>query len=569
MRKLLLKKFVMVFVALFAFTASAVAEDARLLSFGFYMEDNAGLTSDYVAEIPAFVAGTTSYEISIAIPANVDKSQLVARFTVNNGNTVSVDGTAQTSQVTKNDFEDPVDYTVSNSNKSQNIRYTINVVELSTKGWTEVATLDATALSGDEAFTGVYSGAVLVVNPKDNVPYVAYGARGVDNKLSVAKFEEGAWKQVGSALFSPVINGSHYDFDIANDGTPYVAFGDKEAASTKEDGKTDTDYSLSVMKFDGSVWSNVGNQGFFKSQATYVGLAAIESGLAACMVNNHASSAIPRRTMGVATWDGSAWTTGESSLITAGQGMYTCKMGDNGKIATLISINRGKVSDINYGHNILKYENGNWESLLNNFVEPNAAQTSIAVGTFGTKVASDGTIYAWTGDNASGIYQVRLKKYNTESKVWETVGGNTLPLGIEGDFDSHTIVDVAIDPEGMLFVAFNNYKDQQKLYVMYLDPNTNQWTTPQQLAEDADDINIDFAADGTGYITFTASNKVHMFKYDYVDATGIKTVVNHGVAGETYYNLSGVRVATPTTGVFIKRTVDTNGKVTTQKILKK
>ena len=163
MRKLLLKKFVMVFVALFAFTASAVAEDARLLSFGFYMEDNAGLTSDYVAEIPAFVAGTTSYEISIAIPANVDKSQLVARFTVNNGNTVSVDGTAQTSQVTKNDFEDPVDYTVSNSNKSQNIRYTINVVELSTKGWTEVATLDATALSGDEAFTGVYSGAVLVV----------------------------------------------------------------------------------------------------------------------------------------------------------------------------------------------------------------------------------------------------------------------------------------------------------------------------------------------------------------------------------------------------------------------
>ena len=60
-----------------------------------------------------------------------------------------------------------------------------------------------------------------------------------------------------------------------------------------------------------------------------------------------------------------------------------------------------------------------------------------------------------------------------------------------------------------------------------------------------------------------------MFKYDYVDATGIKTVVNHGVAGETYYNLSGVRVATPTTGVFIKRTVDTNGKVTTQKILKK
>ena len=327
------------------------------------------------------------------------------------------------------------------------------------------------------------------------------------------------------------------------------------------------------MKFDGSVWSNVGNQGFFKSQATYVGLAAIESGLAACMVNNHASSAIPRRTMGVATWDGSAWTTDESSLLPAGQQMYTCKMGDNGKIATLISINRGKVSDINYGHNILKYENGNWESLLNNFVEPNAAQTSIAVGTFGTKVASDGTIYAL---KQAAILCKQLAGGKISMQICDEYPLLVVnePLCLveyqQDDSMSRGIYrQVAIDPEGMLFVAFNNYKDQQKLYVMYLDPNTNQWTTPQQLAEDADDINIDFAADGTGYITFTASNKVHMFKYDYVDATGIKTVVNHGVAGETYYNLSGVRVATPTTGVFIKRTVDTNGKVTTQKILKK
>lgn len=551
----------MVFVALFAFTASAFAEDARLLSFGFYMEDNAGLTSDYVAEIPAFVAGTTSYEISIAIPANVDKSQLVARFTVNSGNTVSVDGTAQTSQVTKNDFEDPVDYTVSNSNKSQNIRYTINVVELSTKGWTEVASLDATALSGDEAFTGVFSGAVLVVNPKDNVPYVAYGARGVDNKLSVAKFEDGAWKQVGSALFSPVINGSHYDFDIASDGTPYVAFGDTEAAALKS--------SLSVMKFDGNAWTNVGDQGLFKAQSQYVGIAALDNGLAACLQNNSASGAIPRRSMGVATWDGSAWTTGESSLLPSGQEMFACKMGDNGKIAILISINRGTVDGKNRGHNIFKYENGTWESMLTNYLESGASQTSTAVGTFGTKVSTDGIIYAWSGDDAAGTYQVRLKKYNAESKTWEVVGGNTLPLGIEGSYDSHTIVDVAIDPDGILFVAFNDYKDDKKLYVMNLDPSTMQWTTRQLLTTGADDVNIDFAADGTGYITFTASNKVHMFKYDYVDATGIKTVVNHGVAGETYYNLSGVRVATPTTGVFIKRTVDTNGKVTTQKILKK
>lgn len=565
MRKFLPKKIVMVFVALFAFTVSAVAEDARLLSFGFYKADNSGLTADYVAEIPAFVAGTTSYEVNIAMPADVDKSALVARFTVNSGNSVSVDGVPQTSQFTENDFEDPIDYLVRNSSRNQNIRYTVTVVELKEKSWAEVATLDATALSGNEAFTGVYSGAVLVVNPKDNVPYVAYGARGVDNKMSVAKFEDGAWKQVGSALFSPVINSSHFDFDIAPDGTPYVAFGDKEATSLAN--------SLSVMKFDGSAWSNVGDQGFFKVQAQYVGLAALDNGLAVGLQNNSKNGEIPQRAMGIATWNGSAWTTGESALLSSGQGMYITKMGDNGKIATLISINRGKVNDVNYGHNIFKYENGNWESLLTNFVEPNASQTYASPNQMGTKVASDGTIYAWTADDAqtSGVYQVRLKKYNANTKAWETIGGNSLPLGLESGLESHVIVDVAIDSEGIVFVAFNNYKDQKKLYVMNLDPNTNQWTTAKQLATDADDINIDFAADGTGYITYTdGSNKIHMFKYGIADETsGINTVVNQGVVGETYYNLSGARVITPTKGVFIKRTVDNNGNVTTQKILKK
>ena len=493
-------------------TGPDATEDARLLSFGFYMEDNTNLTRDYVAEIPDFVSGRHIYEISIALPAEVDKTQLVARFTLNSGNTVSVDGRAQTSQVTKNDFEDPVDYTVSNSSKSHNLRYTVNVVKMKVKSWGEIITLDPAILSGNDAFTGVNSGAVLVVNPKDNIPYVAYGARGVTNKLSVAKFEDGAWTQVGSALFSPEISSSHYDFDISPDGVPYVVFADQEATSVLKG-------SSSAMMFDGSAWNFVGDQGFFKVQAQYVGVAAIENGLAASLINNSASGAIARRTMGVATWDGSAWTTGTSSLLSSGQGVYMCKMGDNGKIATLISINRGAVDGVNYGHNIFKYENGNWESLATNFLETGATQTSIAQGSFGTKVAPDGTIYAWTGDdapNTTKVYQVRLKKYNAESKSWETVGGNTLPLGIDEGFESHISLDVAFDSEGTPFVAYNNYKDQKKLYVIYLDPYTNQWTSPKQLATDAADVNIDFDANGIGYITYTdGSNKIHLLKYDY------------------------------------------------------
>lgn len=545
MKKDLLRKYVSAIAMMFAFATSAMAENAQLLSFGFYQAENAGLTQDYVATVPAVAAGVTTYDIEIAMPATVDLTALVARFTVNEGNTVTVDGVAQTSGVTKNDFTDPVDYTVRNSTGANNLRYTITVVEASGKAWTEMAVLNPATLTGNAEFTGVYSGAVLAISPKGNVPYVAYGARGVDNKMSVAKFENGVWAQVGDALFSSVVNGSHFSFDVAPDGTPYVAYGDQDAASLKG--------ALSVMKFDGSQWSYVGEQGFFKVQAQYIGMAAFESGLAIDLVNNSKDGSIPRRSMGIATFDGSAWTTGESSLLPSEQGVYMTKMGGNGKVATLICVNRGKIDNVNYGHNIFKFENGQWESLATNFLEPGATQTSIAQGSFGTTVALDGTVYAWTGDDVpnTGTYQVRLKKYDAAGKTWNTVTGNTLPIGHDGGFESHISLDVAIAPDGTPFVVYNNFNDQKKLYVMHLDPATAQWSASQLLAEGASDVNIAFDTAGTGYITYTdESNQIHLFKYADADPSGI-TAVKAAKADDRIYNLQGMRVSKAGKGLFI------------------
>lgn len=477
-------------------------EDAKLVSFGFYQEDNSGILSkDYVATVPAVVAGTTTYKIEIAMPAVIDKTALKARFTVNEGNTVTVNEAVQTSKETVNDFSADVDYIVKNSDKSQNLRYTISITKSANMAWTEAALYDGTE---------VYSDARMAVSAKDNLPYIAFKIRKDDNnKMSVLKFDGSGWQQVGTEGFSGQVNGSHYAFDIAPDGTPYVAYGDQEAESLKG--------ALSVMKFDGSQWSFVGGQGFFKVQAQYVGIAALENGLAVGLQNNSKTADIPQRTLGVATWNGSTWTSGESSLLTSGQGMYTAKVGNNGKVATMISLNRGAVDGVNYGHNIFKYEDGQWESLATNFLEPGATQTSIAIGSLGTTVAPDGTIYAWTGDDAPNtdkVYQVRLKKYDAANKTWSTVAGNTLPIGHDGGFESHLSLDVAIAPDGTPFVVYNNFKDNKKLYVMYLDPDTKQWSASTQLAEGASDVNIKFAATGEGYITYTdEENHIHLFKY--------------------------------------------------------
>ena len=493
-------------VAMFSFAACSdsdddskpEAENAQMLTFGFYQEDNAGvLSKDYVATVPQLATGTTRYDISIAMPAVVDKSALVARFTINDKNTIVVGSTAQVSKETRNNFTAPVDYTVSNSDKTKNVVYTVTVTKADNMTWSEAATF-ATAVAG---------GAVLKVSAKDGLPYVAVKEK-ESGKMTVAKYNA-EWATVGEAAFTGAVNGTHFDFDLDKEGTPYVAFGDGSATTLKN--------SLSVMKFDGSAWSYVGGQDITDVVVNYVGLATASSDLVVSFRGNSKTGSIPRQAMGLAVYHDNAWSVGESSLLSTGQRMWMMKAAGNGNSANVISINANTVDNVNYGYNIFKYENGQWTSLLTNFLEAGATQTSIAAGSFGTTIAPDGTIYAWTGDdapNTDNVYQVRLKKYDATANTWQTVGGNTLPIGHDGGFESHISLDVAIAPDGTPFVAYNNFKDQKKLYVMYLDPETRQWTTPVQLAEGASDVNIGFASTGEGYITYTdEANQIHLFKY--------------------------------------------------------
>ena len=95
----------------------------ELLSFEFKAADNAEvLSADYVGVISA-----VDKTVKVTMPAFADKSSLVATFTVGEGNTVTVNGVTQQSGVTANDFTAPVDYIVSNSDGSQNIKFTVTV----------------------------------------------------------------------------------------------------------------------------------------------------------------------------------------------------------------------------------------------------------------------------------------------------------------------------------------------------------------------------------------------------------------------------------------------------------
>lgn len=106
-----------------------------------------------------------------------------------------------------------------------------------------------------------------------------------------------------------------------------------------------------------------------------------------------------------------------------------------------------------------------------------------------------------------------MKKYDPETKVWSTVGGNPLPLGF--NLSTSSSIAVAIAPDGTPFVAYRDQGDQDYPKVIYLDNETKQWSDPVKLADVAsDDIDIVFSSTGVGYISFVDSdNHVAVYKY--------------------------------------------------------
>lgn len=499
----LMKTATLLFVALFAFAACSdddkeepqpKAEDAALLTFGFYQEDNAGvLSKDYVAQVPAVSATATTYNIEIAMPSIVDKSALVARFTVTEGNTIVAGGVAQVSRQTANDFTAPVDYTVSNSDQSQNLRYTVTVTKANNMVWREVTNFTAAMATGDNNATGVYAGAVMKINPKDNLPYFVFGVRGIDNKLTVVKFDGMIMKSVGAASFTNKVSGSHYSLDIAPDGTPYVVYNDQEA--TNKGG-------ISVMKYDGSAWSNVGDPGITATTAQYACIAALENGLVAVQQNNKAGDFV-KRAIVASYWNGSAWTT-----EAAAEGLYGyAGIGSNGKEAYILGVGASAPN----AYTIVKASD---KSVLVQDYLPEGATSGYIYGN-SVVVAPDGTMYLLAVDNATGIAKMRLSVY--KNGAFQTVGGDALSLSKEA-YDRHMVVRAAIAPDGTPYIAYNDYNGDKSIYFVYLDSETKQWTDPikafDTLGKSVDDVNIAFTTNGIGYLAFTdESNQIHLLQY--------------------------------------------------------
>ena len=291
--------------------------EAKLLTFGFYAEDNSSLLSD------DYIATLSSTTAKVTMPAFIDKSALVARFTTNDGNIVLVDGVTQVSGATANDFTAPVDYIVSNG--KQNVKYTITVAKSSNMAWVRMPDFTATS---------VFSGSVLKINPVDQVPYLGFKLK-EEEKMAVIKLVDGTtWTAVGSLEgFGGEVSLSNYDFDIDKDGIPYVVYSDNSATTVAG--------AASLMKWNGTTWNYVGNQGFVNAQSQQLHLRVLDNGeTIVSQVNNSNKVSFPRRVLVMSIYQNS-WASSELPLLASGTPIYNCNLAKTEHAAYLLVVNRG------------------------------------------------------------------------------------------------------------------------------------------------------------------------------------------------------------------------------------
>lgn len=458
--------------------------EAKLVSFGFYAEDNEGvLFEDYV------VADTTTTSWTVNLPAEINKSSLIARFVTTENDSVTVGGVGQVSGVTSNNFSSPVDYYLTDG--KNNTRYTITVGKASAYVWSKIPSFNADSVAGF----------VMKVNPNTGIPYILYKQDRIntaDEKAAMVKLNGETWEYVGtSAGISVGRIGSYMDFTFDTLGRPFVAYPDYAAAIAQ---------TASARRFNGTDWVDVGSQGFTSGAVTYTALSfAPDNNLMLFNMNNVAAGGLAKREMNVSIYSNNAWSI--NNTITgrgADQISYLPVAKLVGDVLYVGIYNANTPSSFS----VYKYQAGAWTIIADKVLETGA--TSLNLRDFDMDVDKDGNIYIASADNATdvAVYNPRVKKYTAATQTWSNVGDI-----FNVDLSTIRQFDLAVSPYGIPFFMYRNAN--QYPTIVSLDTETQQWTVETVLENvAANELWLDFAPNGQAFASFSNGNGiVNSYKY--------------------------------------------------------
>ncbi len=454
--------------------------EAGMTSFGFYVEDNEGvIVQDYV------LSEITGTSITIPMPEEVDKSNLIARFTVTANDVVKVGEVVQESGVTENNFTAPVDYIVSEG--TANVKYTVTIEKAPDYVWSLLA-----ANFPDESLASI-----MRISPA-GVPHLVYKMDredAADEGLGVLVLKDGNWTPLGGQVSAGRVS-SYFDIAFNSEDQPAVSYTDYTNTIAQQ---------ASVKAYNGTAWNFVGGEEATTAQVTYNALEyANDNKLMLFALFDGRTGPLVRRELSVNIFEGGAWATNQTipgrPSEHRGWLVNTAKLGDVVYMGTHNAISPNSIS-------IYKYQDNTWTPLMDAWNDENA--TGINLRSFDIEVDKDGNVYAAiAATNAEGEAKHRVLKYDAETKNISDVG-NPLEGASGGLFN----FDLALSPLGVPYLLYRN----ASLFptVVSLDKDTQDWTTPNVLeANEATDLSIDFTPEGKAYIVYNKSNNIVTYKYD-------------------------------------------------------
>ena len=472
---------------------------AEFLTYGFYAEDNSALTEDYIAEVAS--------DMLIRLPEDVDKTALVARFTTSDGDKVFVGSDEQTSGVTPNDFTYPVDYIVRDDAANISASYTVTVDKILPKVWQQMTVFNDAGMDN-----GSFA---MCISPEDNLPHFFLTRTNADDlETGVVASFSGSTLTAGSEFTvdseGTKIEASKIDIAADADGKLYVSYYNSGKLSDDE-----YDRSYYVYTGSGSSWSQVGAKFGFNGNDSALEIDPATMRPVLAFQSNDRNASIPRRSLGIYTFDGSSWSAGSEIADIAGMSVYGYHMRVfNGSLYLC-----GLVQNAPGTYFVFKYENGSWQPVVN-ALPAGMSQTNMVDASFA--VATDGTVYLCAGgdEDANGTWYITVYKCAPGETAWTRIAS---PIKDNSASGMSTSTNFVLDLCDDLPVVLYKNRDTDIPEIVMLNAETLQWNSPTALGSVGmgSYLALEFAPDGTGYAAFLdngETSSLHVYKFDEMSA---------------------------------------------------
>lgn len=446
---------------------------AKLLTFGFYAEDNDGqLDKDYLVD-GVIVGG----EIDIKMPSNINKAKLVARFTTSDDNpTVMVNGETQVSGQTANDYNVPVDFVLSNTEKN-NRKYTIRVKK--PIEWAKKVSIFSKFKVTD---------AKIKVNPINNIPYVMVVKDGSkdEKKAALFMYDEEEWKQVGEDISEGQASEIDFTFDFA--GNPYVVYQDFLSPIKAK--------SATVKYYDGREWLVVGRD--FQDVATQHNSICFDgNGTLFVFSSNNTDGILNKTILNISTFSNGIWTANQTL---SGRPYFSYSMQSVLKNNVLyLAINdirndKGTIS-------VYANKNGEWLTLAEGMRHSDA--TEVNYTSMALDVDNNDNVFVMGLERLSSGYKLILHNYSKDSKIW-SIYGTPIDLIANTKYFS-----MKLDKQGFPAVFYNNLTSKSNASFVTIDKESRVWTSPYLFEDTMNSGTVDLAFDtkGKGYAIYMNADK--------------------------------------------------------------